>query len=74
LPLQSARRGNPLWLPLLMLAKWYQDWSDPALVTSWLEDLVISKVSLEIPPFQWFKESWLYNAIKNGFVVTKAVV
>jgi len=57
-----------------MLAKWYQDWSDPALVTSWLEDLVISKVSLEIPPFQWFKESWLYNAIKNGFVVTKAVV
>jgi len=31
LPLQSARRGNPLWLPLLMLAKWYQDWSDPAL-------------------------------------------
>jgi len=32
LPLQFARRGNPLWLPLLMLAKWYQDWSDPALV------------------------------------------
>ncbi|RKZ59337.1 MAG: hypothetical protein DRQ99_23860, partial [Candidatus Parabeggiatoa sp. nov. 3] len=31
LPLQSARRGNPLWLPLLMLAKWSQDCSDPAL-------------------------------------------
>jgi len=43
LPLQSARRGNPLWLPLLMLAKWYQDWSDPALVletTCKISDLV----------------------------------
>jgi hypothetical protein len=44
------------------------------LVTSWLEDLVKSKVSLEIPPFQWFQDSGLYNAIKNGSVVTKAVI
>jgi hypothetical protein len=44
------------------------------LVTSWLEDLVKSNVSLEIPPFRWFKDSGLYNAIKNGYVVTKAVV
>jgi hypothetical protein len=44
------------------------------LVTSWLEDLVKSKVSLEIPAFQWFKDSGLYEAIKNGSVVTEAVV
>jgi hypothetical protein len=50
------------------------EYSLELLVTSWLEDLVKSKVSLEIPPFQWFKDSGLYHTIKNGSIVTKAVV